>query len=123
TGARSLTARFDPTEIGLSPSTSSPHTLTVLPAATATALTSSAPAAVSGQSVTFTADVSVLAPGQGPATGTVVFTADGVSLGSAPLDAAGQATLTTTGLPVGQVTVTASYLPGPGFQASGASTA
>ena len=55
-------------------------TLTVKKANTATALTSSADPSTAGQPVTFTATVSVVAPGSGSPAGTVAFTDNGSAI-------------------------------------------
>jgi len=79
-------------------------------ASTTLALTSSAnlPPVV-GQSVTFTAQVGVVAPGAGTPTGAVTLTENGVRLGSGTLNAAGQVTITTPFSSAGSHTITASY--------------
>jgi hypothetical protein len=72
---------------------------------------------VFGQVVTFTAKVSVTAPGAGTPTGTVSFLDGTTLLGSAPPDATGSAVLMTT-LPVGSHSITASYGGDPNFVGS-----
>jgi hypothetical protein len=62
-----------------------------------------------GQSVTFTATVSPVAPGAGTRTGTVTFYDGVTSLGTGTLNAAYQATLSTTGLSVASHSITAVY--------------
>ena len=66
-----------------SAASSSPLSQEVNPAATTTALTSSANPSVFGQSVTFTATVSVPGPGAGTPTGTVTFMDGATALGTA----------------------------------------
>lgn len=83
-------------------------TLKVQPAATQTVVTSSANPSLLGDPVTFTAQVSVAAPGAGSPTGTVVFFIDGQAKAPVTLQA-GRATFTTTSLTVGTHTVSASY--------------
>jgi hypothetical protein len=83
-------------------------TLTVLPASTTTAVTPSANPTGYNQPITFTANVSVVAPGAGAPTGAVQFFDGGTLLGSAPL-VAGTATLTTNGLSAGSHTISATY--------------
>lgn len=83
-------------------------TLTVLPASTATAIAPSANPIGSNQPVTFTATVSVVAPGSGAPTGVVQFFDGGTLLGSAPL-VAGTAALTTNGLIAGSHAISATY--------------
>jgi hypothetical protein len=86
--------------------------ITVLPDATTTALTSSASTAVSGQSVTFTARVRINAPGSGAPTGSVSFYDGSSLLGRKDLqilNGVAQATLTSSALNVGNHTITAVY--------------
>ena len=87
-------------------------TQTVHKAATSSTLTSSVSPSVYGQSVTFTAGVSVTAPGAGSPTGTVSFY-DGATLLAAvplvPASGTGQATFSTAALTVGTHAVTAVY--------------
>jgi large repetitive protein len=94
-------------------SPSSPLSQPVSKAATTTALSpSSVNPTVAGQDVTFTASVSVTAPGAGVPTGAVAFFDEGAPLGTAQLASqagSGQATLTTSGVSVGARSVTATY--------------
>src|SRR5262249_51400951 len=83
-GTTSLTASFTGTG-NFANSTSAALDLTVNRASTAVALTPSVNPAVTGQSVTFTAVVSVLAPGMGVPTGTVTFMDGNVVLGTVPV--------------------------------------
>jgi Bacterial Ig-like domain (group 3)/IPT/TIG domain len=69
-------------------------------------LTSSAPTAVYGAAITFTAS---LAEGSVVPTGTVTFSTDGAQSMPIAVDASGQATWTLSGLTAGTHTVTASY--------------
>jgi hypothetical protein len=73
-----------------------------------TALTSSVNASRFGQSVTFTATLSVVPPGAGTPTGTVKFLDGGTQIGSASLTA-GAATFTTSALAAGDHTITTTY--------------
>lgn len=86
-------------------------TLHVVPASTATALTSSPNPSFIGAPVTLTATVtSTSAGGLNPSSeGTVTFRLGSESIGSAPLDASGHAVLTTSTLPVGHDLITATY--------------
>jgi hypothetical protein len=82
--------------------------------ATTAALFGAAPGpAVSGQSLTFTATISVLSPGAGSPTGTVQFMIDGAAAGNpVSVSSAGgltAASFTTNSLAPGAHTVTASY--------------
>jgi hypothetical protein len=97
-GSHTVTAVYsgDSTHLG---STSPNFTQTVNKAATTTALSSNHNPSVSGQSVTFTATVTVNSPGAGTPTGTVNFTDGGVTItgcGSQAVNGSGQATCTTS---------------------------
>lgn len=81
---------------------------TVNKAATTTLLGSAANPAVFGQTITFTATVTAVAPGAGTPSGTVMFMDGVTSLGSAPLSG-GVATLMDAALAVGSHSITASY--------------
>ena len=78
-------------------------------APTATALASSQNPQVLGQAVTFTATVTVPAPGAGTPGGTVTFTEGGTVLGTGAVNGSGQATFTTSSLTVGPHPVVATY--------------
>jgi hypothetical protein len=83
-----------------------------------TSLTSSANPSRLGQTITFTASVSPIAPGTGTPAGTVTFQ-DGTSiLGSATLNASGVATFTTSALFGGTHSVMATYNGDVNFAAS-----
>ncbi|MCX6033192.1 MAG: Ig-like domain repeat protein [Chloroflexi bacterium] len=75
---------------------------------TATALTSAPNPSQLGESVTFTAAVTVLAPGAGDPSGTVTFKDGATVLGTATLSG-GVATFATSSLAVGSHTITAEY--------------
>lgn len=117
-GTHTITATYSGNANFL-PATSEIFTQTVGQAGTGVALASSANPSVVGQSVAFTATVSVLAPGAGAPGGSVSFFADGIPIGVAPLSG-GQASVATAALPVGTRSITASYsgdanfLPGTG---------
>jgi hypothetical protein len=90
-------------------STSAGITQTVTKASTATSVASSANPAVYSQAITFTATITVNAPGGGVPTGTVTFK-DGTSvLGTGTLNGSGQATFTTSVLSVATHSITAVY--------------
>ena len=93
----------------VAPSVSSVVTETITKVPTTTALTSSANPSVVGRAVTFTAKVSVVAPGTGTPTGTVTFRDGATPLATVPLDAARTATLTTSALTVGAHALTVVY--------------
>ncbi|MDH4352145.1 MAG: Ig-like domain-containing protein, partial [Gemmatimonadota bacterium] len=110
-GTRVITAEF----VGSTNFAASTGTLAggqvVNPAATATGVTSAANPSLFGESVTFTATVTAVAPGSGIPTGTVQFKADGVDLGGpVALNGSGQATSpATSSLAVGTHVITAEY--------------
>ena len=84
-------------------------------AGTQTALVSSANPSLFGQSVTFTATVSVTVPGAGSPTGSVEFLDGAASLGTGTVDGAGVATFATTGLAGGTHPISAAYSGDAGF--------
>ncbi len=75
---------------------------------TSVMLSSSVNPSSAGQSVTFTASVSAVAPGSGTVGGSVTFLAGSSVLGTVNLSG-GSASLTTSALPVGSDTITATY--------------
>jgi Bacterial Ig-like domain (group 3)/RTX calcium-binding nonapeptide repeat (4 copies) len=108
-GNATLTASFTGTG-NFANSTSAAVALTVTRAATAVSLASSVNPAATGQSVTFTATVSVLAPGVGTPTGTVTFRDGNVVLGTAAVvPFAGTARFTTSFAAAGGHAITAVY--------------
>src|SRR5262249_16190578 len=117
-GNASLTASYTGTG-NFANSTSAAAALTVNRAATAVALTPSLNPAVTGQAVTFTATVSVLAPGMGLPTGTVTFMDGNLVLGTAQVSpVSGKPTLTTSVATAGGHAVTAVYSGDTNLQAS-----
>jgi hypothetical protein len=92
----------------------------VLPANTAISVKSSANPALTGQTVSFTATVSAMAPGAGTPTGTVQFVVDGTNAGApATLNPSGQADLLATlGVEGSPHAVSASYSGSGNFQGS-----
>jgi protocatechuate 3,4-dioxygenase beta subunit len=94
-------------------------TQNVGPAVTTTVVGSSDNPSVFGQTVTFTATVTVNAPGAGTPGGTVQFESDGGNVGGQVMLVGGVATRNTSGLAVGTHTITATYSPANGnFQGS-----
>ena len=89
--------------------TSSVALLTVLRASTTNVLTSSTNPAPTSSNVTFTATLSVLAPGSGSLNGTVQFRADGTALGSPAALVNGIASVSTASLAHGARTITAEF--------------
>ena len=93
-------------------STAQPIPFTVNAATTSTDLTSSPNPSNAGQSVTLTATVSVVSPGQGTPTGLVTFSDGATQLGTSSLGIVGGnavATLSTSSLSGGTHSLTASY--------------
>jgi hypothetical protein len=80
---------------------SAPFTQTVNRAATGVALASAPNPSAYGQAVTFTATVTVTAPGAGLPTGVITFTDGATTLGTGALDVGGVATFTTSSLLAG----------------------
>ncbi len=76
---------------------------------TSLALAASPSSAVFGQSVTFTASLSVIAPGSGDPSGTVTFLADGNPICSNAAVSGSQATCTISSLGVGSHSISATY--------------
>src|SRR2546422_1973861 len=101
-------------------STSAALTQTVNKASTATTLTSSVNPSVFGQSVTFTATVTVTAPGAGSPTGTVNFVDGATNIGSCSLPAAApfSCTFSTSALSVATHSITATYVGDGNFNTS-----
>ena len=107
-------------DANFSGSTSSTVTVTVTTAAqtsTTTSLTASATSAVTGTSLTFTAQVAA-ASGSTVPSGTVNFTDSGAAIGSGTLNASGTASFATSTLAAGTHTIGAQYAGGNGFAAS-----
>ncbi len=96
-GSHTITAVYSG-DANYNTSTSPSLTQTVTKADTTTTLTSSAGTTTYGQSVTFTATVSPVAPATGTRTGTVTFKDGATTLGTATINASGVATYTTTTL-------------------------
>jgi hypothetical protein len=111
TAGHTILASYVPT--GTFAASSAVLTQKINSAATTTALAASPPAISIGQSVTFTATVSVLAPGMGPPTGNVEFFVDNTvtPVATSPLGSNGTATFTTSTLTVGNHNVSATYVP------------
>ncbi len=106
-GNYSITAAYSG-DSSFTTSTSSPVTVAVGQATSATVFTSFPLSPVVRQSVTLTATVAVVSPGAGTPTGTIQFLNGTTPLGTATITA-GVATLVTTALPSGANTVTAKY--------------
>lgn len=107
-GSHTVGARYSG-DANLETSTAANRTLVVGKAPTSTALTSTGSPTVSGEPVTFTATVDVVAPGAGNPGGSVRFEVDGTPTGtSVPLDG-DTAEVTLTNLAPGNHQVTATY--------------
>jgi autotransporter-associated beta strand protein len=107
-GNHTVTAAYSG-DANFNTSTSGPLTQTVNKANTTTVLQSSVNPSVFGQTVTFTATVSVIAPGAGTPSGTVTFTVDGTAQPPVTLGSNGQATFAISTLTVGQHSISATY--------------
>jgi autotransporter-associated beta strand protein len=107
-GPHSITAVYEGDSNFVS-STSPALIQTVSMPSTATLLASSVNPSITTVPVSFTATVTVVVPGVGASTGTVVFKDGATTLGTATLNSNGQATLTTDQLVVGTHTITATY--------------
>ncbi len=83
--------------------------LTITPASTANALSSSANPSLAGSNVTFTATLTPVSPGSGTPTGTVQFLADSAPLGSPVALVGGAAGISTASLSLGTHAITAQY--------------
>ena len=104
-----ITAEY-PGDTNFTASVSAEGSHQVNQAPTATVLVQNANPTTYGQPVTFTATVSVVAPGAGTLTGTVQFKVGGVNVGvPTALDGSRRAAYTTSALTVGAHTVTAVY--------------
>jgi hypothetical protein len=124
TATHTITAAYTSGDANFNASAASASiTQTVGQANTATTLTSSPNPSVYGQTVTFTAVVTAVAPGSGIPTGTVTFKgAKGVVLGTVAVNGMGQATLSISTIAAGSTTVTATYNGDGNFSTSSGTT-
>jgi autotransporter-associated beta strand protein len=106
-GGRQITAAYQG-DANFNPGTAPALTQTVNQASTTTALTGPTNIA-SGQSATFTATVTPVAPGAGAPTGTVIFNIDGVNQAPVAVGPGGVATFTTATLGSGTHVISAVY--------------
>ena len=104
-GVRTIEARYDGDAAFETGTGSSSHTVNGANFTPVIALSSSRNPASTGQTVTFTANVSM---SSGPVGGTITFYDGATALGSAAISA-GRATLTTATLPAGSHAITARY--------------
>ena len=107
TGADAITAVYNGAP-HFTTSTSAALTQSVNQAGTTSVVTSATNPSVFGQSVTFTATVTAVAPGSGTPTGSITFLDGSTTLGTATLSG-GKATFKTTALAAGPHTITVSY--------------
>ncbi|MET3960627.1 hypothetical protein ABIE44_000561 [Marmoricola sp. OAE513] len=124
-GAHTFKAVYSSTDLNFFTSASAVVNHDVNKAATKTVVTSSAQPAVFGQPITFTANVSVLAPGAGAPSGTIVFKDGATTIGSEPVSASTgeQASITVSNLSVGSHAITATYSGDDSFNGSVGNTA
>ncbi|HEY1119429.1 MAG TPA: Ig-like domain-containing protein, partial [Acidimicrobiales bacterium] len=118
TGNHTIGARYAG-DANLLASTATTRTHTVGKAPTSTVLTSTGSPTVSGQSVTFTATVDVVAPGAGEPTGAVQFNVDGEPYGTAVPLSGDSAELAISNLEPGNHLVQATYNGNADFASSG----
>jgi ELWxxDGT repeat protein len=104
-------------------SASAPFSKPIGKAGSNSVVTLSPATTVFGQSVTFTATITALAPGSGTPTGSVIFKDASTVLGTATLDASAHATFTTSALAVGGHAINATYTGDNHFVTSGQSLA
>lgn len=107
-GSHSITLSYSG-DTNYKASTSAVFSETIDQAATKTVVTSSHNPSVFGQSVTFTAKVTVKSPGSGVPTGTVIFYDGTTQIGTGTLNSSGQATLITSSLAVGSHSIKAVF--------------
>jgi Bacterial Ig-like domain (group 3) len=121
TSPHTITATFSQTPVHLTSSGNA--SLTVNKADTATSVSSSNNPITLGESVSFTAAVTVKSPGSGSPTGSVQFYIDGVAFGSAVTLSGGSATSgSTTSLTAGPHNITAAYSGDSDFNSSNNNT-
>ena len=107
-GSHSISAIYG-ADTNFTGSTSATVTQVVGQAASSTSLSSGTNPSVFGQSVTFSATVTAVAPGAGTRTGTVTFNDGTTVIGSGTLNGFGVATFTTSLLAVGSHSISAIY--------------
>jgi len=100
---------YDANGLESPPSNEVSFTVPLVPATTKLAMSSSENPCLPGQSVTFTATLSVVAPGQGTPTGTVQFRIDGANVSQPVTLDAGTGTFTTSSLTHGAHQVLVEY--------------
>lgn len=115
-GTHSITAAYSG-DSNFTASTGS-FTETVNPASTTTSLISSANPSILNSSVTFTATLSVVAPGAGTPSGAIAFKDGSTLLATVAINSAGQATFSTSTLAASSHSITAAYSGDSNFNAS-----
>ncbi|MCX6397575.1 MAG: Ig-like domain-containing protein [Propionibacteriales bacterium] len=110
-GPHTVKAVYLSDDLNFFTSTSQTLTQTVNKASTTTSLSTSVTPSVFGQPVTFTAAVSVNAPGAGAPTGSIVFKDGATVIGTEPVGpgTGEQASITVSSLSVGQHAISAAY--------------
>lgn len=122
TGSHTLSADYGgDNEVTFDSSASPPVTQSVLPAQTATSISSEMNPTVAGEGTTFDIAVGAQAPGAGTPTGTVQVSVNGTPLGS-PVALSGGTASVNDALGAGTYTVTASYSGDSNFSTSSGST-
>jgi fibronectin type 3 domain-containing protein len=106
-GSHALSADYSP-DMGFNGSTGN-HTQDVIQADTTVAVVSDNNPAALGETINFTATVTVIAPGAGLPTGDVTFRDGGSPIGTAAVDGSGQAVLSTSVLGEGPHVISADY--------------
>jgi Bacterial Ig-like domain (group 3) len=122
-GTHTITAHYVNADVNFAPGADASETLAAAKAGTNTVDLSAPNPSVFGQVVTFTATVSVAAPGAGTPTGIVDFTNGNTDLTPGGVSLSGQvATFTTASLSLGSDTITATYRGDTDFAGSVSST-
>ncbi len=116
TGPHSITASYSG-DATFAASTSAAVPETVSQAGTTVALTSSSVSVSFGQSVTFTAMVSVVSPGAGTPTGNISFNDGANTLATMPVTSSGVVSFSTSSLAIGTHSIAAAYAGDTNFQA------
>ncbi|RNL65217.1 hypothetical protein EFK50_04435 [Nocardioides marmoriginsengisoli] len=124
-GPHSIKAVYLSDDLNFFTSSSTTISQQVNKASTSTSLVSSAPTAVFGQPVTFTATVAPTAPGAGAPSGTIVFKDGATTIGTEPVNSGTgeQASITVSNLSVGQHAISATYSGDASFNGSAGNTA
>jgi large repetitive protein len=109
-GGTTITAVYANSDGNFNPSNGRTNPFIAAQASTTTSdVTSSASSPPFGETVTFSATISAVAPGAGVPTGSVTFKEGATSLGTGTVNGSGVATFTSASLTAGTHTITASY--------------